>query len=197
MARDFTRIKLNSKYLGLLYQRGMNRGVLAQKPFTFKPSGFTSAIEGLKPKVISQQRQLDWFEAFLEDPFRPITYCLSSMPHDGQAKLLAAYLMQETFRRVSGSRALPYWHDLTADFGNPLVKKELSLSMLVLNNVGINSTPAKMEKLRDLLETYADRPRIVISSGCDPFMFFTKHLYLSLNACAYLAGAMVKKSQEV
>lgn len=197
MATDFTRVLVKPKYLDVLYQRGMNKGVLAQKPFLFKPTGFVSNIEGLKPKNISQAKQLQWLEDFLDDPFRPITYCVSSMPHDGQAKLFAAFLMQETYRRITSGKSLPYWHDLTADFGNPLLKKEISVSMLVLNNVGVNSTPAKIEKLRDLLEAYADKPRIVISTGCDPFMFFTKHLYLSINACAYMTGMLVKKSVEM
>jgi hypothetical protein len=175
----------------------MNRGVMAQRPFRFKPSSFTSEIPGLKIKTISQEKQLKYLDDFMEDPFRPVTYCVVSYPHDGQAKLFAAYLMQEACRRVTGTRSLPYWQDLTSGFDNELLDRHVSMSMLVLNNVGVNSTQAKLEKLRDTLEAYADRPRIVISTGCDPFVFFTQCLHLRLNACCYITGDLVRKTVEV
>ena len=197
MTEDHTRVKLNPKYLSVLQNRGMNKGVVYLKPFRFRPTGFVSEIEGLKVKTISQARQIAWFNEFLEDPYRPKAYCLVSAPHDGQAKLLAAYMMQEAFRRSRQGESLPYWHDLTASFTNPMLKDHTSASMIILNNVGVNSTTAKLEKLRDLLEAYSDKPRIVVATGCDPFAFFTKTLYLSLNACAYMTTNLVKKTTEL
>jgi hypothetical protein len=191
------KVKLNPKCLPILFNRGLNKGVMAQKPFTFRPTSFTSAIEGLKLKTISQAKQIAWLESYLDDPFKPITYCLVSAPHDGQAKLLAAFMMQEAYRQTTSGKSLPLWHDLTASFNNPLLKDHASVGVLLLNNVGCNSTPAKIEKLRDILEAYSDKPRIVVANGCDPFMFFTRYLFLALNSCAYLRMDIVKKTTEI
>jgi len=191
---DF-RIKLDLKHEGLMMNRGMNYAAKLQKPFTFNPQSFTSSVSGLKPKVIKREVQLQHFREFLDEPFRPVTYCLVSAPNDGMAKLLAAYMMQHAI--INHGQTLPVWHDLTQSFKNPLLEDGTRASLLVLNNVGTAATPTKLEKLRDILTHYADIPRIVIATGCDPFAFFTQCLYMPMNACAYMTTDQVKKSYEL
>jgi hypothetical protein len=192
-----TKIKLNDRYLAILRDRGMNGSVLKQRPFDFKPVSFTSNVDGLKPKMFSSKRQLEWFEQFLEDPFVPRTYCLVSAPNDGMAKLLAAFMMQHAAINANSRVALPLWHDLTGGFNNPLINerngKAQGASLLILNNVGSQSTQPKLEKLRDVLETYTDIPKVVVATGCDPYMFFTKYLYLPIHALSYMTTEAVKK----
>jgi hypothetical protein len=192
-----SKIKLESKLLPILRDRGMNGSVLRQQPYEFKPVTFTSTVEGLKPKLFKAKKQQEWFDEFLEDPFIPRTYCLVSAPNDGQAKLLAAYMMQQAALRTNSRVALPLWHDLTGGFSNPLINerngKAQGASMLILNNVGATSTQPKIEKLRDILETYTDIPKIVVATGCDPYMFFTKHLYLPIHALVYLTTSAIKR----
>lgn len=201
MAADAYKIKLKEKALPLLKNRGMNRSVLAQRPFDFRPVSFTSQVEGLKPKLFTAKRQIDWFEDFLDDPFKPRNYCLVSAPNDGMAKMLAAFMMQHALARSDSRTALPLWHDLTGGFTNPLLSegsnKAIGASLLVLNNVGATSTQPKLEKLRDVLETYTDMPKVVVATGCDPFAFFTKYLYLPIHALAYMTTNIVKKSVEL
>lgn len=192
---DDRKIKLDPKYDGVMANRGLNYAAKLQKPFVFKPTSFTSAVPGLKPKVVNKDTQLKMFEAFLEDPFRPVTYCVVSAPNDGMAKLLAAYMMQHAV--AMRKTYLPVWHDLTQSFKNPLIEDSTHASLVVLNNVGVSSTPTKIEKLRDILTHYADIPRIVVATGCDPFMFFTQHLYMPMNACAYLTTDQVKRDYEL
>lgn len=191
-------IALDSKYRAIMKNRGMNGSVLAQRPFAFKPASFTSSVEGLKPRLFSQKQQVDWFNDFLESPFEPKCHCIVSAPNDGQAKLLAAYMMQHAVRKNPTSTALPMWHDLTGGFTNTLFndrnRPAQNVSLLILNNVGSASTQPKLEKLRDILEVYASIPRVVVATGCDPFMFFTKFLYLPLHSLAYLPNGLVKKS---
>jgi hypothetical protein len=191
-------IALDVKYRAIMKNRGMNGSVLAQRPFSFKPASFTSNIEGLKPKLFSQKQQVDWFNEFLENPFEPKAYCVVSAPNDGQAKLLAAYMMEYAVRKSPSATALPMWHDLTGGFTNTLFNERnrpsQNVSLLVLNNVGASSTQPKLEKLRDILEVYSSIPRIVIATGCDPFVFFTKFLYLPIHSLAYLPNGLVKKS---
>lgn len=192
-----TKIKLESKLLPILRDRGMNGSVLRQQPYDFKPVTFTSTVEGLKPKLFKAKKQQEWFDEFLEDPFIPRTYCLVSAPNDGQAKLLAAFMMQHAALHTNSRVALPLWHDLTGGFNNPLISerngKAQGASMLILNNVGATSTQPKIEKLRDILETYTDIPKIVVATGCDPYMFFTKYLYLPIHALVYLTTAAIKR----
>lgn len=189
------KIKLDPKHEGLMMNRGMNYAAKLQKPFTFSPQSFTSTVSGLKPKVIKREAQLQHFRDFLDEPFRPVTYCLVSAPNDGMAKLLAAYMMQHAI--INHGQSLPVWHDLTQSFKNPLLEDSTRASLLVLNNVGTSATPTKLEKLRDILTHYADIPRVVIATGCDPFAFFTQHLYMPMNACAYMTTDQVKKSYEL
>jgi hypothetical protein len=134
------------------------------------------------------------FEAFLADPFEPINYCVVSAPDDGRAKLLAAYMMQHCLKHHNSHTALPMWVDLVAGFDNPLVVHKSKPSMLVINNVGTDSTNPKMEKLRDILEVYASIPRVVIAHGCDPYTFFKQYLALPIHGLAYITNASMKKS---
>jgi hypothetical protein len=195
------KIKLSDNLLPILKNRGMNRSVLAQRPFDFKPVSFTSTVEGLKPKLFKAKTQLKWLEEFMEEPFQPRNYCLVSAPNDSMAKMLAAFMMQYAVIKGDSRTALPLWHDLTGGFNNTLLnsKNETAqgASLLVLNNVGAMSTQPKIEKLRDIIETYTDIPKIVVATGCDPFAFFTKYLYLPVHSLAYMTTGMVKRNIEL
>lgn len=191
------RIKIDDKFLGLLKSRGLNWSVMLQSPYNFSPTAFTSEIEGLKPKSFSQLKQLRLFNQFLAEPLRPLTYCIASAPNDGKAKLLAAWMMQYVISHTSSHEVLPLWHDLTGGFENKLAREYQPCSLLVLNNVGIDSTGPKMEKLRDLLEIYARVPRVVVVNGCDPFLFFTRHLRLPVHGLTYMTNPLVKKSLDI
>ena len=175
----------------------MNFSCQLQRPFEFLPTSFTSDIEGLKPKVFNRAKQLAMFDEFLAHPFRPINCCLVSAPDDGRAKLLAAFMMQHALAHHSSHVSLPLWVDLTGGFDNPLLVNKSKPSLLVLNNVGTMSTQPKMEKLRDILECYSDVPRIVVATGCDPYMFFLRHLYLPVHSLAYITNESVKKVVEL
>jgi hypothetical protein len=197
MQRDYRLIKLEPTAVPALRVRGMNGSVLGQQPYRLKPTTFTSQIEGLKPKLFSQAQQLLSLDQFFDNPFVAQNICLVSAPNDGQAKLLAAYMMQYALCNTPSGKALPLWHDLTGGFDNPVLKNSVSCSLLVLNNVGADSTAPKIEKLRDLLETYSDVPRVVVATGTDPFAFFTKHLYLSVHTVVYLTTDLVRKSVDL
>lgn len=191
------RIQLNESMISLLRNRGMNWSATLQRPFDFKPVSFTSSIEGLKPKTFSQKKQLEFFDAFLADPFRPISYCLVSAPNDSMAKLLAAYMMQHAILKAGSKTSLPLWVDLLGGFENKIVQDRIGVSMLILNNVGANSTQPKLEKLRDIIEVYSDKPKIVIATGCDPYAFFTRFLFSPIHSLAYMTTNVVKRNVEV
>lgn len=192
-----TLIKLDENSLPIMKGRGLNWSVLLQKPFEFMPTSFTSEIEGLKPKAFTRQRQLQMFESFLADPLAPRSFCITSAPNDSMAKLLAAWMMQYAIGKDINTHKLPLWIDLMGGFENKFVVNKVGASLLVLNNVGTDSTQPKLEKLRDILETYTDIPKIVVAHGCDPYMFFQRHLYLPLHGLAYLTTNAVKRVSEI
>jgi hypothetical protein len=191
------KIKLEEGMVSLLRNRGMNGSALAQRPYDFRPVSFTSDIEGLKPKTFSSQKQLAMFESFLADPFAPRNYCIVSAPNDSMAKLLAAYMMQYAVKQAKTRATLPLWVDILGGFENKLVQNHIGSSLLVLNNVGATSTQPKIEKLRDIIETFPDIPKIVVATGADPYAFFTKYLYLPLHGLAYLTNNTVKRVVEL
>ena len=191
------KIQLEKENIALLLNRQMNYSVLAQRPFILTPTSFISQIEGLKPRSFSFVRQLQWIEDFLDNPWAARSHCIVSAPHDGQAKLLAAWMMQYALVNNPDNKALPLWHDLFQGFDNPLMKDRSGASLLVFSNIGQDSTPTKLEKLRDLLEFYSDVPKIVVATGCDPFQFFTRKLYLPIHSVTYLTNSLVKKTLEV
>lgn len=195
--RGKLKIRLAEKYVTIMKNRGVNGGVFRQNPFVLMPTSFTSDVEGLKPKVFSRQKQFEMFDKFMESPFEPMNCCIVSAPDDGKAKLMAAYMMQHSIAQHNSYTSLPMWIDLTGGFDNPLVVNKVKPSLLVINNVGVASTQSKMEKLRDILEVYSDIPRIVVATGCDPYYFFMRHLYLPIHSLMYLTNSSVKKSIEL
>jgi hypothetical protein len=188
-----TKIQLKEKFHNLLRNRGVNHAAFRQVPYKFQPTSYVAAIEGLKPKSFSRPKQIEMFQSMLDDPFRPVNYAVNSAPDDGKAKLLAAYIMQNALQHHSSFTALPLWVDLTSGFDNPLIKHKQNPSMLIINNVGMDSTPVKLEKLRDILEVYSDIPRITVVTGTDPYTFFMRKLYLPIHGLAYLTNTAVKR----
>lgn len=185
------KVELEEVLMPRLRGFGMNWSCGVQKPFLLKPSSFTASIEGLKPKSFSQQKQLDTVARFLEDPTGPHIIAISSAPNDGQSKLLAAFLMQAHLKNNQFSR--PKWHDITGGFSNPLLEDPDRCTMLVINNVGVDSTNIKKEKFRDILETYSDIPIVVVVNGSDGFTFMTRDMRKPVSGVVYLTNQLVKR----
>lgn len=183
------KIKLDPNLLPILRSQGMNWAAQAQKPFDLQPTSFTATVEGLKPRPFPRAKQQQFIQSFMENSFAPGTICINSAPTDGKAKLLAAWMMQHHYRNGG---TVSRWYDVIGGFDCPLLEERANISLLVLNNVGPDSSPTKKEKLRDLLEMYADISKIVVVNGCDPFTFFTSHLRLPLKGLVYLTNASVK-----
>ncbi|MNV68457.1 hypothetical protein D3C71_1613120 [compost metagenome] len=61
-------------------------------------------------------------------------------------------------------------------------------SMLIINNVGVDSSQTKLEKLRDLLVKFDNVPKIVIVNGVDPVTFFAERVRLPLQYAFYLSA---------
>lgn len=173
-------------------------------------SSFTSEVDGLKPKMISKQKQVDSFKKVYDKPLQsPYIYCISGRPNDLKAKLLAAFIMHkasndlaalsidEKTKRKMHLKSKPVFHSMMGWSKNTLLEYNNSPALLVISNVPKGMTDYKKEKLRDVLEKYSDTPRIVVTAGHDPLTFFNSELFLSVNYVCYLSDSIVKKSHEI
>lgn len=197
MTADQLKIRIREKSLPTLLACGMNKMVLTVRPFTLRPCSFTSTVDGLKPKYIESPLQLSWFTKMLDEPRKPWCFCISSEPNDRLAKAAAAFLMQNYLMRCTRERR-PMWHDLMGNFDNPLIGENAARpGFLILSNVMPSSTNVKLEKLKDILEYHTDIPKIVVTTGGDPFSFFSKYIKYPLSGCLYLKTSLVKSDIEV
>ncbi len=211
--KQIDRIQIDARKKLLIKQlniRGAPKQAFSIPPFNLNETvtSFVSEVSGLKPKRIKKLDQLNQLQRILENPFYgPYTYCISGKPNDMRAKLLAISIMAKAFEvqhisklRKLKDKNLPLWHVVTGGFSNPLVDKYTETtkpSLLIVSNIPTNSTQVKVEKLRDLLETYSDIPKIVVTTGEDPLTFFNTKLFLPLNACILLNNTSVKRVLEI
>lgn len=155
----------------------------------------TSDIPGMKVKRIPKKRQLSSLRDIRKNPFKlPYLAVISSMPNDQKAKLVAASIMETALSKHMGnrntfSRNPPLWHTLVGGFGDKLLDEKPSL--LIISNITYTSSDHKIEKLRDLLETHHDIPRIVVMSGNDPVSFMNSRVHLAMNYGIFITTSYV------
>jgi hypothetical protein len=172
------------------------------RAFKWDPMTFGVESERLNEKVIDVDTQNRSLAMWLDDPSYPYVYGVTGSPDDADAKYFAAYLVQAHMSYM-GHKANVVWHTLYGDFNNRILKEydeidgKSSPSLIILSNMTPNSTSVKLEKARDILERFADIPRIVVAAGEDPFSFVTMRLYSPIHALAYFSSTLVKKRMEI
>lgn len=183
----------------LLLNRGIDRTCFAHARDAF---AVEDSFLRMKPKIngmvvrkaITVKTQMTVLANVLDHPLRgnPIIG-VGSFPSDLRAKMLVANIMDRTiqFQMTKGRRNpshYPLWHKVYGGFGNPLLDSPQSMSMLIISNVGIDSTAPKIEKVRDLLERFDNIPRIVLTHGCDPMEFFLTKMHMPMTYGFYLGA---------
>lgn len=189
------KLQLDSEVQHLLLSKGMPGTVLKQRPFELAPTTYTAKPQGLKPKLFDRKKQVSWFEQLMKDPTLPVTYCVASLPHDGPSELAAAVLMQQAMRQaMAGKVNMPLWVNLMGGFDNKILEDRPGCSMMILNNVGTTSTAPKLEKLRDILKSFPDIPKVVVAHGVDPYTFFMDTLHLPIHGLCYFTNSSVQRT---
>jgi len=173
--------------------------VFRQGPFKFNPQPFGPESDRLAERIIDSSVQEKSLSQFLESPATPMIYCVTGNPDDSKALYFAAYLLAYHVKKTE--RANPIWHSLYGGFSNPLLDKgqagDTKPSMLVLSNLTVNSTQAKLEKARDLITFFNRVPRIIVACGEDPISFVTTKLHVPVNGIAYFSESLMKRRMEV
>ncbi len=162
----------------------------------------SSQIPYLKKSTVSEVKQLASAEKILQDPTKghPIVM-INSLPTDTRAKLFGLNLMyrailvneEERARNPRVPKTSPLWVTLYNHTFDIQKFRQQRPSMLVISNVNIQSSNNKLDKLRDMLEFYADIPRYLIVGGTDPFEFMYTKLFLSMNHLINLGSKNVSK----
>lgn len=164
------------------------QAALARSSITWLPEGFVL-------RSISIKKQLTGIEKVLNNPLSgSYTMCIGSYPSDVRAQVLAVNFMNKAIDAQIGGhhrgRAYPLWHRLMGSLWDPLrdSRENENMSMLIISNVGVDSSQVKLEKLRDLLVRYEHIPKIVVVNGIDPVTFFAERVRLPLKYAFYLSA---------
>lgn len=184
---------------------GMPRDVFRQPPFD--PRHHTLSVrsenEGYRTRLVKKAVQLKHLEALLANPFggNNYLYVIASNPSDAKAKLTAAAILERALvlhdkKEAPRGRSYPKWHRVYGNYTDDLRDQKkhgadhlVAPSLLVLSNVMIDSTPAKLELVRDLLDMYDDTPRILVVTGSDPLTFVDRRLRMRISYCLNLSTA--------
>lgn len=161
-----------------------------------------SSIPYMKASTIGVQKQMLSAERLLADPTKghPVAI-INSLPTDTRAKLFGLNLMFNAIKLNDQDRErnprIPKRHPLWITMYNHTFDiqkfRQQRPSMLIISNVNIESSSNKLDRLRDLLEFYADLPRYVVMGGTDPFKFMYTKLFLSMNHVVNLGSKNVSK----
>lgn len=162
-------------------------------------------ITGVPLRTISPAKQYKVLCSVLDHPLRSAyTIGISSFPSDARAKHLAITIMHRAIlayksatRRRNGL-ALPLWHRVYGGFNDVLRDKQVDTPcMLIISNIGVESTPSKIEKVRDILEKFSNIPRIVVMGGDPPCNLFANKLHFPMKAGFYLGPDNYVRTREI
>lgn len=170
--------------------------VWRQPSFVWEPQAFVLESEKLDGKIIEASVQLESLEHFTENPHEAQIYVVAGSPDDSKAKYFAAYLAV-IHKKATGHRENIVWEPIFGGFDNPLMKKEIEPSMLIISGLAENSTNMKFEKARDLLERFPNIPRVVVCAGEDPISFAALRLHVPCHSMAYFPSRIARTVQEV
>lgn len=167
--------------------------VFRQSAFRFDPMPFGLESNRLDERIIEASVQRNSLMGFMKDPIEPSIYCVSGNPDDLKAKYFAAFLVQEHIRQHHEPRVV--WYPMYGGYSNPLVDRDPNLgdpTMIVMTNLTMIATNQKLEKARDILERFADTPRVVVAAGMDPISFMATRLFSPVNYVAYFGDTSVR-----
>lgn len=184
-----TKIALDSHLRLSLAAANMPEEIWKMAPITLKSLvGFAPSHPDLDRVPYDVDKQIKGLNSLVSFN-KPYTMCFAGDPHDEKPKLLAAFILQ---RWLQTKKERPYWIRMHGRFlSDSELRSAASAPFLIVSNVATNSTPNRLEMVRDLLESTALKPKIVLLAGEDPISFFYRKLYLNLNGVCMFAGKIV------
>lgn len=172
--------------------------VFRQGSFRFEPRSFVVEHERMKERLITENVQKESLLRFKENPTTPVYYGVGGSPDDNKAKYFAAYLSYIHFTKVTNPHVL--WYPIYGGFSNPILEGtefKTSPTLLVLYNLATCATSVKLDKLRDILDRFAEIPRVVINAGVDPISFASISINYPINSMAYFMEKTIRRNNEI
>jgi len=167
-----------------------------RKRLLWEPKAFMTESSRREKKIIEAKVQQNSLDLFTRSPRTPLTYVVAGSPDDEKAKYFAAYLV-EIHRLRLGINADPIWEPVFNGYDNPILKRDLSPSIIVISNLSTKSNYLKYDKARDIIERFSSVPKIVVVAGEDPISFAQTRLHVPCHGIAYFANTSVKQVQEI
>ena len=146
--------------------------------------------------------QLKWLQSCMSAPKDPWWLVIGSAHDEEAAMAVAAGIMLRAAERSLASPEKEMRPLMWPLYGgsrdrlrddNEFRDGMGGIGMLVLTNLTDNSTLDKMEKARDLLHMFRERPRVLIVSGADPLDFAKTRLHAVPNRVLHLGRDARKK----
>lgn len=172
-------------------------------PFDIETSlmQFSTQVRGLQRKTVSVERQHRWLQQMLAEPFAPYLTVINSYPTDERSKLLGANLMAHIVMAGREHKVLskrtqkPLWIRVYNNYVDMAALRKHHPSAVFISNITDDSTPQKLERVRDVLEMFSDIPRVVMMAGAqDPVTFCADRLRLGVSRPIQLGGKAVAVS---
>jgi hypothetical protein len=185
------RVKDKSARAGIVHG-----SVWRQSDFYWEPMSFVLESPKLDSRIIEASAQEESLAEFWAKPNTPMIYVVAGNPDDSKAKYFAAYLASH-HKATYQHRADIIWEAIFGGYDNPLLRKEVEPSMLILSNLAENSTAAKIEKAKDLVERFPNIPRVIVVAGTDPVSFAATMLHVPAHGICYISSALVNSVQQV
>jgi hypothetical protein len=168
--------------------------VYQQKPFSFNPTGFGTNSDFLKEKFFPESVQLNSYRGFLEDPFEPGIYGVSSAPSDQVALYFAAHLVHKAIECAANRKI--QWGRLSGKYDQPILSSEADF--IVVQGLSNVTTPHRLELAQDLIDAKRGHAKLVfVLAGEDPVTFFATKLYRPVNQVFFHSSGLVKRKVEV
>lgn len=126
-------------------------------------------------------------------------YCISGESDPDVARCCAAMLVSRYLELKTKSPDIytrdPYWHRITGTLNdhfrdNKDYRDKIGYpGLLVLDCYYLESSSICLNKIRDLVDGYANTPRIIIGAGSNPIDICRNYLYIKPNAVLYAADS--------
>lgn len=168
--------KPDTRTQNIFLRMGVPQNLWQSKKFELEDCirAYTSNIDGYDPARITTRQQIESIAEILDNPVRSAyTCCISSDLDDTRAKLVATTICEQAVVMDINF----YWHRLMGGFYDSLLEGDTIITnpkLLIIYNILFELDNHRLSKLRDILETFNNIPRIVVTSGGDPIELFAK-----------------------
>lgn len=197
---------LDGKFDGcaeVLRQLGTDPRTLYHEKDAFELEGsffeFQPTVSGVQRATISCESQEKSALKLMENPLGA-NYCamVCSYPTDVRAKVFGAELLKRCWEAGRNHADLdvrkrrPLWYTLYNNYLDYDALKKRNPTALFISNITDDTTPQKMERLRDLLEMFSGIPRVVmVGSAVDPVTLAAQRLRYSITHPLMFKGKTV------